>query len=292
MTIAKSLNHSNVTDTEIKNYYSLEPVKTTDEDYNFDKQLVKVINEYMKTQQKFSSDQAKRSFKSRLKKFIIDDKSSRGKVYDSFISWRMAQIQLHKSKVRDMRLQEGQQSISVDDKDKLISEQKEEIKELKRQLALLEVENAKLKKPVIEKLDYVATCVWPPDNAKLKEPVIEPVIQPVIKPVIKKVIKSKPNGGEGSVNVYLKIETDEQREEFYKNEIKLKSDELIDQFKHKYNCDSNAIDKLVDIYYQFIEIESTQCLDILDENDYEYDADELYDSVKDNFEEELKAISK
>ena len=281
MTIAKSLNHSNVTDKEIKDYYSLQPVKTTDEDYNFDKQLIKIINEYMKTQQKFSSDQAKRSFKSRLKKFIIDDKSSRGKVYDSFISWRMAQIQFHKSKVRDMRLQEGQQSISVDDKDKLISEQKEEIKELKRQLALLEVENAKLKEPVIETV--IETVI---------EPVIKTVIQPVIKPVIKKVIKSKPNGGEGSVNVYLKIETDEQREEFYKNEIKLKSDELIDQFKHKYNCDSNAIDKLVDIFFQFIEIESALCLDILDENEYEYDEDELYDSVKDNFEEELKAISK
>ena len=281
MTIAKSLNHSNVTDKEIKDYYSLQPVKTTDEDYNFDKQLIKIINEYMKTQQKFSSDQAKRSFKSRLKKFIIDDKSSRGKVYDSFISWRMAQIQFHKSKVRDMRLQEGQQSISVDDKDKLISEQKEEIKELKRQLALLEVENAKLKEPVIQPV--IETVI---------ETVIEPVIQPVIKPVIKKVIKSKPNGGEGSVNVYLKIETDEQREEFYKNELKEKSIELIDEFKHKYNCDSNAIDKLVDIFFQFIEIESALCLDILDENEYQYDEDELYDSVKDNFEEELKAISK
>ena len=43
MTIAKSLNHSNVTDKEIKDYYSLQPVKTTDEDYNFDKQLIKVI---------------------------------------------------------------------------------------------------------------------------------------------------------------------------------------------------------------------------------------------------------
>ena len=278
-----SLNHSNVTDKEIKDYYSLQPVKTTDEDYNFDKQLIKIINEYMKTQQQFSSDQAKRSFKSRLKKFIIDDKSSRGKVYDSFISWRMAQIQLHKSKVRDMRLQEGQQSISVDDKDKLISEQKEEIKELKRQLALYEVEIAKLKEPVIQ---------------PVIETVIETVIQPVIETVIKKVIKSKPKsqldagGGEGSVNVYLNIETDEQREKVYKNEIKLKSNQLIDQFKHKYNCDSNAIDKLVDIYCEFIEIESTQCLDILDENDYEYDADELYDSVKDNFEAELKAISK
>ena len=274
-----SLNHSNVTDKEIKNYYSLEPVKTTDEDYNFDKQLIKIINEYMKTQQQFSSDQAKRSFKSRLKKFIIDDKSSRGKVYDSFISWRMAQIQLHKSKVRDMRLQEGQQSISVDDKDKLISEQKEEIKELKCQLALLEAENAKLKEPVIQ-------------------PVIETVIETVIQPVIKKVIKSKPKsqldagGGEGTVNIYINIETDELREKVYKNELKVKSNELIDQFKHKYNCDSNAIDKLVDIFFQFIEIESALCLDILDENEYEYDEDELYDSVKDNFEAELKAISK
>ena len=35
--VPKSLNHSNVTDIEIKNFYSLKPVKTDDEDYSFDK---------------------------------------------------------------------------------------------------------------------------------------------------------------------------------------------------------------------------------------------------------------
>ena len=259
MLVPKSLNHSNITDNEIKNYYSLRPVKDTDEDYDFNKQLNKVIIEYIKTQS-FSSDQAKRNFKSRLKKFIVDDNSQRGKVYDSFINWRMAKIQQYKSKVRDLRIEESKTS-SVLDYEQIIKDLRSELKQTKTECEIYKKEIIELKK-----------------DKPLVKPIIKPIIKEVVKPIIKEVVKEVVNE-----NIYLKYDSDEEREVHYKNKMVAKENELVERFEVKYEFNKSAIDLLRSEFLDFMDLESTK----LEESIEDFDEEILYDEPIDDFKDKL-----
>ena len=257
MLVPKSLNHSNITDNEIKNYYSLRPVKDTDEDYDFNKQLNKVIIEYIKTQS-FSSDQAKRNFKSRLKKFIVDDNSQRGKVYDSFINWRMAKIQQYKSKVRDLRIEESKTS-SVLDYEQIIKDLRSELKQSKTECEIYKKEIIELKKD------------------KHSEPLVkhsEPLVKPLVKPIIKEVVEE---------NIYLKYDSDEERVVHYKNKMVAKENELVERFEVKYDFNKSTIDLLQSEFLEFMDLESTK----LEETIEEFDEEILYDEPIDDFKDKL-----
>ena len=246
MIVPKSLNHSNITDNEIKNYYSLRPVKDTDDEYDFNKQINKIIIEYMKTQS-FSSDQAKRNFKSRLKKFIVDDNSQRGKVYDSFINWRMAKIQQYKSKVRDLRIEES----------KTAKQAKTECEIYKKEI--IELKKDKHSEPLVK-------------------PIIKEVVKEVVKPIIKEVVKE---------NIYLKYDSDEEREAQYKNKILAKENELIEKFEYKYKFNKSTIDLLQSEFLVFMDFESEK----LEETIEEFDEEILYDLAIDDFKDKLLGLA-
>ena len=91
---------SNILDEEIRAFYSLRPVNASNSDYDFTKQLDRIITEYMETQS-FKTANARRCFKKQLKKMILVDKPNNSKKYDNFLSWRLKQIAIHKSKQRD-----------------------------------------------------------------------------------------------------------------------------------------------------------------------------------------------
>ncbi len=92
--------HSNISDEEIRAYYSLHPVNASNTDYDFNKQLDRIITEYMEYQS-FKTANARRCFKKQLKKMILVDKPKNSKKYDNFLSWRLKQIAQYKSKQRD-----------------------------------------------------------------------------------------------------------------------------------------------------------------------------------------------
>ena len=99
--VPKSIkNQSNINDQEIRAYYSLSAVNASNDDYDFKKQLDKIITEYMDLQE-FKTGNAKRCFKKQLKKMILVDKPTNSKKYDHFLSWRSKQIEKNKSKQRD-----------------------------------------------------------------------------------------------------------------------------------------------------------------------------------------------
>jgi len=91
---------SNILDEEIRAFYSLHPVNASNSDYDFTKQLDRIITEYMETQS-FKTANARRCFKKQLKKMILVDKPNNSKKYDNFLSWRLKQIAINKSKQRD-----------------------------------------------------------------------------------------------------------------------------------------------------------------------------------------------
>lgn len=96
--IPKSLNHSNITDTEIRAYYSLTPCEEDHEIHA--KRFDKIIKEYMTNTQKFKSKNAEYSFRKRIKNWA-KDRPDNSKVWDMFMSWRFSQINRHIAKQRD-----------------------------------------------------------------------------------------------------------------------------------------------------------------------------------------------
>lgn len=132
--IPKNLDNPNILDEEIKAYYSLRPVNASNPDYNFDKQLNKVLTEYMETiEDQFKTDSLKRAYKSQLKKMILVDKPSNSKKYTMFLTWRNKQINVCK----------------VDQKDLIIQQLQEENRLLKEKLAQYEAKESPSVRPAL-----------------------------------------------------------------------------------------------------------------------------------------------
>tara|TARA_R110000782_G_scaffold22963_8_gene60490 strand:+ start:1336 stop:2214 length:879 start_codon:yes stop_codon:yes gene_type:complete len=128
--IPKNIDSTNLTDNEIRAYYSL-----TQKDDFHSQRMSMIIKDYMDKKMKFKTDNAKRSFKKRLVGWIKEAPDN-SRVYDAFNSWRISQINLHISKQRKYRLEEEVQSPRSNDKQKIL--------ELEEQL--------KLKDDIIKKL--------------------------------------------------------------------------------------------------------------------------------------------
>lgn len=124
--IPNNLENPNILDEEIKAYYSLRPVNASNPDYNFEKQLNKVLTEYMVTiEDQFKSDGLKRSYKSQLKKMIRVDKPSNSKKYSMFLTWRNKQINMCKVDQKDLIIQQLQEENRIL-KEKLAKYEKQE----------------------------------------------------------------------------------------------------------------------------------------------------------------------
>jgi len=142
--ILKSLNHDNITDEEINAYYSLRPVKNPENEYNFNKQLTKIITEYIDTLPDFKTDNAKRSYKRQLKEMITKTKPSNSMKYKNFITWRLKQINIYKSKQRDWLMSIGYTE-NADTYKKQITELSNALLEKDKQVYSLMAENKELR---------------------------------------------------------------------------------------------------------------------------------------------------
>ena len=288
--VPKSLNHSNVTDNEIKNFYSLKPVDTDDEDYKFDKQLNRILKDYLDTQE-FSSDNAKRSFKKRLKKMVTDgDENS--KVYQSFMSWRSSRIQFYKCKVRDIKMNESKTDTEKE-KDDLIRKLKVELQQTKKQCEIYKKENIEMR----EQLKAKDTEVYKVEEVEKTEKSVVKVVSPIAtkpkpKPKAKKP-KAKPSKLEIKtedkvIEFYSKLKNDDERLKVYFNEVEHKKTELISKFKIKYGYDPKEIENIVGNDFQtFLDLEGAvvEALDDIDKADEYHMVDVQIDDLTDSLEE-------
>jgi hypothetical protein len=156
MMIPKSIKfQSNLTEAEIRAYYSLKPL---DEDYEVhQKRFNKVISEYLEGR-KFKNSNAKACYKSQLKTLIKEGKTNTPK-YESFNMWRFSRIQFYISKAKDYELQQREKNTNIiasprSNDNQLIYENqqlKQEIENLKKQLIEKdnEIESLKNKPKVI-----------------------------------------------------------------------------------------------------------------------------------------------
>tara|TARA_R110001592_G_scaffold28832_3_gene105186 strand:- start:3342 stop:4298 length:957 start_codon:yes stop_codon:yes gene_type:complete len=138
--IPKSLNHSNITDKEIRAYYSLTPCEEDHEIHA--KRFDKIIKEYMTNTQKFKSKNAEYSFKKRIKNWA-KDRPDNSKVWDAFMSWRIGQINRHIAKQRDGGF--TKQSVTEKEQRDLICQLRREILQKDMIIKGLTEENNQLK---------------------------------------------------------------------------------------------------------------------------------------------------
>ena len=158
MMIPKSVKfQSNLTEAEIRAYYSLRPL---DEDYaDHDKRFSKILNDYLETKN-FKTSNALNCYNKQLKKMNKEDKRNTPK-FKEFNMWRLKEIEKHISRQKTYLLQrEGKvmpkrPEPAENNNDELINENKKlklEIEKLKKQLQekdeqidYLMVENTKMK---------------------------------------------------------------------------------------------------------------------------------------------------
>jgi hypothetical protein len=298
--VPKSLNHSNVTDNEIKNFYSLKPVDTDDEDYNFDKQLNKILKDFMDTQE-FSSDDAKRSFKKRLKKMVLeaDEKS---KVYQSFISWRASRIQFHKCKVRDLKMNDTK-SDTEKEKDALIRKLKVELQQMKKQCEIYKKENIEMREQLNQYQNSVSikdTEDYKVEEVEKTEKTVVKVVSPVstVRPKTKKPKAKKPKPSklemkteEEVIKFYSKLNNDDHRLKVYQNEVEHKKSQLISKFKIKYGCDPEEIENIVGNEFQtFLDLEGA-VVEAFDEWKDEVDEYQLFDAHSEDLRKRLEKLA-
>ena len=142
--VPKSIhNQVNLTDDEIRAYYSLTPV---DEDYEIhSKRLDKVLNEYLKSKE-FKTPNAKACFKKQLKDMIKNN--TRTAKFEAFDNWRLRKIHFNISKQKDWLIEmekKNSQPVTdpseeikrlmkiIEEKDKVIEEKDKEIDSLKKE---------------------------------------------------------------------------------------------------------------------------------------------------------------
>jgi len=292
--VPKSLNHSNVTDNEIKNFYSLKPVDTDDEDYNFDKQLNKILKDFMDTQE-FSSDNAKRSYKKRLKKMVLEG-DEKSKVYESFMSWRSSRIQFYKCKVRDLKMNDTK-SDTEKEKDDLIRKLKAELQQTKKQCEIYKKENIEMR----QQLNQNSVTLKDTEDYKVEEvektvktivKVVSPVVtKPKPKPQAKKPSKLEMKTEDEVIEFYSKLNNDEHRLKVYQNEVEDKKSQLISKFKVKYGCDPEEIENIVGNEFQeFIDLEGA-VMEALDEWKDEVDEYQLFDAHIEDLRKRLEELA-
>jgi hypothetical protein len=210
MLIPKSIKfHDNLTEAEVRAYYSLKPLDEDHEDHA--KRFNKILNDYVNTRD-YPSNNARLCFKKQLKRMIKEGKTDTPK-FEAFNMWRLQRIQYYISKQKDYLLQrEGKEPMpkrkpnpEADKKfsvkmNELIGENKtlkEEIENLKKQLQdkdnqidYLMAENSKMKympQEVEEAIHEIKECLIESSEEESEEEVEEEVVEEVVekpKPIV------------------------------------------------------------------------------------------------------------
>ena len=152
--IPKSIHlQENLTDNEIRAYYSLKPL---DEDFkNHDKRFSKVLDDYLKTKE-FKTNNARLCYKKQLKRMSKNENET-SKKFEAFNNWRLRKIQFYISKQKDYQLKQNSKELNkdeeiqrlkklLDEKDKMIESLKKENEELKSNGSKIDLEEKKEEK--------------------------------------------------------------------------------------------------------------------------------------------------
>ena len=152
--IPKSIHlQENLTDNEIRAYYSLKPL---DEDFkDHDKRFSKVLDDYLKTRE-FKTPNARLCYKKQLKRMSKNENET-SKKFEAFNNWRLRKIQFYISKQKDYQLKQNSKELNkdeeiqrlkklLDEKDKMIESLKKENEELKSNGSKIDLEEKKEEK--------------------------------------------------------------------------------------------------------------------------------------------------
>lgn len=169
MMIPKSVKcQSNLTEAEIRAYFSLKPL---DEDYSdHDKRFSKILNDYLETR-KFKDNNARLCYKKQLKRMNKEGKTNTPK-FSAFNMWRLKEIEKNISRQKTYLLQnEGKvmpkrPERQENNNDELIHENKK-----------LKLEIEKLKKQLIEKDNKIDFLM---KQNEIKEEVKEEVREEIV----------------------------------------------------------------------------------------------------------------
>ena len=311
--VPKSIkNHSNIQDEEIRAFYSLRPVNASNSDYDFNKQLDRIITEYMETQS-FKTDNARRCFKKQLKKMILVDKPKNSKKYDNFRSWRLKQIAIHKSSQRDAVIDTiKNKDLSkwkkyndlykkYKEKNNLFDELMKENQELKEKLKKYEsgsiIDILPKEEEIIEKIQELPKKEEPkkekPKKEKTKKE--EPKKQEIIKKVkkVKKVKKEKLKLVFKTENIseekYKSMDNDDERIKAFWEQMDKGIEECERFFIKTCKRDAEHITEISEIFYDFHNEDYGNILEAI-EGDIDTDklGDKPFDILSDNLNQESK----
>ena len=286
--VPKSIDHPNINDDEIKAFYSLHPVNASNDDYDFTKQFDRMIGEYMELQT-FKTPNAKRCFKKQLKKMILVDKPENSKKYSHFISWRSKQINLHKSKQREIA-----NTDLLEKYNKLLQENNE----LKEKLKKYETPVKEVEVPYDDREiesdsddeDSSSEEEEEEEEEEVSEPkhklleVIDTMKSPTTEPLRETFII-------GAKHIeYKAIKTDEERVETYWVKIDECVEEIEKFFIKTCNRDKEKIANLVDIFDEWFQEEFSNIYESIEYDDVNMDRLETrpYDILRYNLNHEAK----
>ena len=250
--IPQNLNTINLTEYEIKNYYSLTPVDEYDNGHK--KRLSKIINEFITYQNggTFTSKESQKQKKKRLMAFC-NDTPKNSKVFIAFNMWRKSQINKHilkqtkKSTIASTPETLSDDKIKIKELEELLKERDNEIRKLKNKVKKLS-EKTEVRVEEVVKPVKVETVVKPVK--------VEPVVETVVEPVVETVEDDNPYAESFEVEA-LKI---------YKERVNKKADYFIKIIDD--NPERRSDTDLINEAYDFINEE----IDLIQEiHDLEYD---------------------
>jgi hypothetical protein len=167
--IPQNLNTINLTEFDIQNYYSLDPVDEFDGTHK--KRLAKIINEFVTYQNggTFTSIESQKQKKKRLMAFTRD-KPKNSKVFIAFNSWRKGEINKHIMKQMKQSIKSTATTVDESDDKMRIKELEELLKERDTEIRKLNNKIMKLRsdKPAQMPNAVKPNAVVSPQVAKVK----------------------------------------------------------------------------------------------------------------------------
>ena len=245
--IPQNLNTINLTEYEIKNYYSLTPVDEYDMTHK--KRLSKIIDEFITYQNggSFTSKESQKQKKKRLMAFC-NGTPKNSKVFIAFNMWRKGQIDKHilkQTKQSTIETAETDDKIKIKELEELLKEKDNEIRKLKNKVKKLSV---KTEVRVEEEVEEVVHEV---------EVVVEPVVEVKVQPVVEEDEDDNPYDNT----------CEEEALEIYKERVDKKADHFVKIIDD--NPERKSDTQLLNEAYEFIHEE----IDLIQEiqEDLEYD---------------------
>ena len=273
MYIPAHLNSDYLTETDIKNFYSLYPVD--EYDLGHKRRISKHIDEFITYQNggKFTSKESQKQKKKRLSA-AVKSRPKNSKVFIAFDFWRQTQINKHIIKQMQINRTDTIETTESDDK-KRIHELENLLKDKDTEIRKL---NNKIKKMSSKRMTETPKAEPTPEPTPEPEPTPDPETpepetpetpEPEIPEPVEEQKKEEQKEEEEEENPYDGTSEDEALEMYYQR-INIKADYFDDIIKKDPSLQSSG--QLMNEAYNFINDEIELLFDIYEDFDY----DELF----------------